>query len=209
MKKYALPKLYAAVLFMMAMVAAACDTGTTTGPGDHAAVTRTNMQPDSTAGWLYYSLEGDSVVPPSKAATAEWDIRMAYLLCCGNTQQIDVFLNSGTAGPGMVKGAIVESRFENLRTVPASSTLRIDDTSRVDRIIPVSLTNGVRLFSYNASTHTISVNPDRVLVVMREDGATFKFQFTSIYKDAPSDPTWLTPLGFYHFRYQKAKNGGW
>lgn len=184
------------------IVLAGCPNSTTS-PTTSQAVERKNLRPDSTVGWLYYALEGDSMVPSNQASTDTWDIRMAYLLCCGQTKQIDVFLNSGSAGIGSTKGAMVSSRFENLTAVPAGVTLVADDTSAANRIVPVSVIGGDVMFVYDLSTHTINPSPDKCLVISTRKGNTFKFQFTSIYQDAPSSPTVLTPLGYYHFRYQK------
>lgn len=176
---------------------------TTTTPEPSKAKEQSNMQPDSTIGWLYYSLDGDSVVPPTQAASSVWDIRMAYLKCCGQTKQIDVFLNSGTAGVGTSKGAMVSSRFDNVTAIPSGVTLRDDDTSSASRIIPVAVIGSDIMFVYDISTHTLHSSPDKCLVIRTARGNTYKFQFTSIYKDAVPNPTVMSPLGFYHFRYQK------
>jgi len=196
-------------ILLFSLTVVACGTGSNTGPGDGAAVTRNNMQPDSVQGWLYYSLEGDSVVPADQAGTAAWDLRMAYLLCCGKTQQIDVFLNSGTAGPGTTQGLMYGSRFDNLAKIPEGVTYRSDDTTKSNRIVPANVIGGDVMFAYDVNTHTINPSPDKVLLIKTSKGNIFKFQFTSIYKDAVSNPNLDTPLGFYHFRYQQAVNGEW
>jgi len=189
------------------VVITACGTGGVTGPEDHAAISIKNAQPDSTIGWLYYSLDGDSVVAPSQASGATWDIRMAYLKCCGQTQQIDILLNSGTAGAGSSQGATVSSRWESLASVPSDPGFRTEDTTKALRIVTPEVIGPGVMFVYDVQTHTLRPSPDRVLLIKTRAGNVYKFQFTSIYKDAVSAPDLNTPLGFYHFRYQQAING--
>lgn len=178
-------------------------SSSSTSPTDADGVKRSNMRPDSAIGWLYYSLDGDSVVPASQSETSAWDVRMAYLRCCGNTKQIDVLLNSGTAGPGSTQGAMVQGRFEDITAVPSGVTLTNDDTAIAWRIVPVAVIGPNVMFVYDLSTHTISPSPDRCLLIRTANGNTYKFQFTSIYKDAIGNPNLNTPMGYYHFRYKK------
>lgn len=195
--------------WLFGVVLVACGSGGVTNPDESAAKSVGNIRPDSTVGWVYYSLDGDSIVPPAQAETDVWDIRMAYLKCCGQTQQVDVLLNSGSAGPGSTRAAMVASRFENLRAVPEGIQLRSDDTARAERIVPPNVIGSSVMFVYDVQTHTLRPSPDRCLVIQTSRGNMYKFQFTSIYQDAVSAPTLDTPLGFYHFRYQRATNGAW
>jgi len=167
------------------------------------------MHPDSTVGWLYYSFDGDSIVPPSKNNTDEWDIKMAFLLCCGQTRQIDVLLNSGSAGVGVTKGARYDARFENIPKLPNSIVLLDEDTTVGSRIFPVSVIGADVMFVYDISTHTIAPSPDRVVVLKTRKGNFVKFQFTSIYENALATPDISTPMGYYHFRYTKSVSGTW
>jgi hypothetical protein len=38
------------------------------------------------------------------------------------------------------------------------------------------------------------------LIAKTGAGKLYKFSVTSLYKDAETNPTMATPLGFYHFR---------
>ena len=194
---------------MVGLLIVSCGSGGVTNPDESAAKTVSNVRADSSVGWVYYSLDGDSVVPSAQADTDHWDVRMAYLKCCGQTQQIDVLLNSGTSGPGSTRGAMVSSRFENLRVIPVGIQLRSDDTARSARIVPPNVIGSSVMFVYDIQTHTLRPSPDRCLVIQTSRGNMYKFQFMSIYQDAVSAPTLDTPLGFYHFRYQRATNGAW
>ncbi|RPI69255.1 MAG: hypothetical protein EHM43_02385 [Ignavibacteriae bacterium] len=190
------------------VVLAACADDDTTGPTTAEVITKSNVHADSAAGWVYYSIDGDSIVPTSESATTKWDIRMAYLPGAA-TKQIDVFLNSGTAGSGVVKGAMIASRFENLTTVPAESTLKTDDTTNAGRVVPPNVIGSNIMFVYDITTHTIAPSPDKVLVIKTGKGTMVKFQFTSIYKDAVTNPDIFTPMGYYHFRYSKTTTTTW
>jgi hypothetical protein len=53
---------------------------------------------------------------------------------------------------------------------------------------------------YDGATRTIRCSPDRVLIAKTGAGKLYKFSVTSLYKDAVTNPTMATPLGFYHFR---------
>ncbi|MFZ9871289.1 MAG: HmuY family protein [Candidatus Kapaibacteriota bacterium] len=197
------------LFLMVGLLIVSCGSGGVTNPDESAAKTVSNVRADSSVGWVYYSLDGDSVVPSAQADTDHWDVRMAYLKCCGQTQQVDVLLNSGTSGPGSTRGAMVSSRFENLRVIPVGIQLRSDDTARSARIVPPNVIGSSVMFVYDIQTHTLRPSPDRCLVIQTSRGNMYKFQFMSIYQDAVSAPTLDTPLGFYHFRYQRATNGAW
>ncbi|MBI2793652.1 MAG: HmuY family protein [Ignavibacteria bacterium] len=208
--KSTIPAFLRSILYSLAVILLFSCVSNTTQPqqGNAKVVSRKNLLPDSTVGWLYYSIDGDSIVPPSEALTSKWDIKMAFLPGA-QTRQIDMFLNSGTVGSGTTLGTVVSSRFDNLIDVPADSLLSADDTSQTGRIIPVALSGDSAMFIYTASTHTISPSPDKVLFIKTASGVHVKFQVTSIYLDAPASPTLDTPLGYYHFRYAKTTSGKW
>lgn len=193
---------------LVCLTLVACSDETTTGPEPATSITRSNIYADSANGWVYYSIDGDSIVPPSQATTTAWDIKMAYLPGAA-TRKIDVLLNSGTVGPGTVTGAVVASRYENLTTAPSASSLTVDDTASASRIIPSNVVGADIVFVYDVTKHTISPSPDKVIVIKTGKGQMVKFQFTSIYKDAVTNPDIYTPMGYYHFRYAKANNGKW
>lgn len=199
------------ILFSLSIFLITACAKESTGPQTSNAViiTRANMYPDSTVGWLYYSIDGDSVVPPEAAATTKWDVKFAFLPGKATTR-IDILLNSGTVGSGSTLGAVVNSRFENLTDVPDTSILKVDDASDTTRIIPLALAGSDAVFIYSGPpNHTITPSPDKVIFIKTNAGALVKFQVTSIYFDAPPSPTLETPLGYYHFRYAKANAGKW
>ncbi len=189
---------------MVFVVLASCTNDTPTNPGPTTTTTsKANMHPDSAQGFLYYSLDGDSVVPFDKRTTNEWDICMAYLQGEGRTRQIDMFFNSGTAGVGTTKAYVASARFESVTTADTSRFMT-DDTTNTNRIISIDLT-GPGVFIYQPTVrHTIVPSPDKTIVVRTKGGKFVKLQFTSIYKDAVPSPDEFTPLGYYHFRYVRS-----
>lgn len=196
---------YLVILFLV-VVLVGCKESTSNPTPTPAVETKANMQPDSTLGVMYYSLDGDSIVPASKAGTAEWDVKLPYLLCCGQSRQIDIMLNSGTVGIGTTKGALVSQRFETITTVPVV-TLKADDTASANRVIPVAVVGSEVMFVYDIPSHTLRPSPDRTLIIQTNKGKMVKLQFTSIYKDNVASPMLTTPIGYYHFRYSKAVDG--
>ena len=165
---------------------------------DTTTVVFSNVQTDSNAKWLYISLDSVKVVSPN---AENWDIRMPYIYPDGRTRSIPVQLNSGTNGPGTTTGVVFPIRFESLTSMPAGAVLRSDDTA--NPVVSTALTGGPSntMFVYDAPTRTIRCSPDRTLIVWKTGaGKLFKFAVTSLYKDAVSNPTMSTPLGYYHFR---------
>ena len=204
------PILLSLVTLATLALLSACGTGGVTEPSEDASITVKNARPDSSAGWLYFSLDGDSAVAPERADTDEWDIRMAYLQCCGNTRQIDIHLNSGNAGVGSTQGIAYKSRYENMTRIPTGVELRDEDTTIGNRIVTIQVLGDEAIFVYQGRPHhTLQPNANRVLLIRTRNQNVYKFQFTSVYKDAEPSPTQETPIGYYHFRYQQATNGEW
>jgi hypothetical protein len=183
------------------MLVTACGGDPTTTPDitvDSTVTVRENIRPDSTEGWLYYSLESGDLVSAEQAETQAWDIRLPYIQCCGKTKAIPIQLNSGPNGLGSVKGAVVSGRFESISKVPYGMALREDDT--VNPVVPLSVLGSNVFFVYDIATHTLRTSADKVIILETSSGRVWKFQITSIYKDAIANPNQESPIGFYHFR---------
>jgi hypothetical protein len=178
----------------------------TTSPGDLTPRTVQNLRPDSLARFLYFSFDSDTTVAASLANTDQWDIRLPFLSPA--SRSVDIVLNSGNVNPnGKTVGIMVDSTFDLLSTAPPESQLRTEDTSivagRRNTIIPGDL-SGTGLFVYNAATRTISINPQRTLVLRTRSNKFVKVQFVNVYQNAVANPTMFTPLGFYTLRYVKS-----
>ncbi len=188
---------------LLAALTASCDSTSTepSAPVDTTSFRFSNVQTDSIVKWLYVSLDSMKIVDPSSSA---WDVRLPYIYCCGRTKSIPIQLNSGTNGRGNVTGAVVSGRFETVSKIPSGVVLRTDDTTRP--VVPLAVLGPDAFFIYDIASHTLRPSPDKTLIVRSRGGQLFKFSVTSIYKDAESNPTLDTPIGYYHFRIAKLTN---
>lgn len=191
---------------LLVLIGVGCDTATTpTPPNDTApAITkRSDMRPDSSTGWLYYSIRLDSVIAPDDAPSGIWDVRLAYLKGGGATRTVDILFNHGVGGVTPVQGYVAASRFENVTSVSVGAPFKQEDTTVANRIVPNCVTCPDAVFVYDPMKHVIMPSPDRTVVVRLRDGSAWAFQVTSIYEGALEQPTMFSPIGFYHWRTKK------
>ncbi|MBD1210935.1 MAG: HmuY family protein [Ignavibacteria bacterium] len=192
----------ALALCLIAFVASCCTQNSVTNgtQGTLTPLIVSNLRPDSLS-VIYFSFDRDSVVPASRAATDEWDIRLPFLN--EFSRSVDILLNSGNVNPnGKTIGIVVDSTFDLLTTAPMDSQLQTEDTASSRRIVSIDLF-GKGMFNYNSSQRTIIPNPQKTLVLKTRSGNYVKVQFVNLYKDAAASPTQFTPLGYYRLRYVK------
>lgn len=187
----------------MALMVASCAADSVTTPTETGTViTRSDLRPDPTVGWLYYSLATDSVVPADSVDQRSWDIKFPFLTI--NSRTIDIMLNSGTVGSGSTTGLVVEARWETITSVSPTWSFRSDDTLTVNRVVPNCVMCPQTMFVYSGPpNHAIIPSPDKVLVLRLADGTFVKLQVTSIYQGAVANPLATTPIGYYSIRYVK------
>lgn len=192
-----------ALVLCLITFAASCCTQNSVTNGTQGTLTPlivSNLHPDDFS-VIYFSFDRDSVVPASRAATDEWDMRLPFLNA--DSRAVDVLLNSGNANPnGKTIGIVVDSTFDLLTTAPVDAQLQTEDTTSSRRIVSIDLF-GKGMFNYNSSQHTIIPNPQKTLVLKTRSGNYVKVQFVNLYKDAATSPTQFTPLGYYRLRYVK------
>lgn len=183
------------------LLVTACTKEDTTAPTDNlVTVTKTNLRPDSTVGWLYYSFATNAVVPADSIDVLDWDVKLPLLTI--NSRTIDIMLNSGTVGRGSTTGRVIESRWENVTNVDPAWTFSTDDTVAANRVVPNCVMCPQGMFTYSgAPNHAILPSPDKVLVMRLANGTYVKMQVTSIYQGAVATPTTTTPIGYYTLRY--------
>lgn len=188
------------ILFVMVLSATSCII---TPVGQQATLTPrivSNLHPDSLS-YVYYSFDSDTTIASSQSATDAWDIRLPYL--SPSSRAVDIMLNSGNLNPnGKTVGIVVDSTFDVLKSAPVDAAFRQEDTTSSNRIISIDLF-GKGMFNYNSSTRTITPHPQKTLVLKTRTGKYVKVQFVNLYIDAASNPTMLTPLGYYRLRYVK------
>jgi hypothetical protein len=200
-----------ALLFAVALVAACSPTTPEPlGPGDLTPRTVRNLRPDSTARFLYFSFESDTTIAASvatnPATSDQWDIRLPFLN--PSSRSVDIQVNSGNVNSnGKTLGVMIDSTFDLLSTAPPDASFRAEDTSVVagkrNTIVPGDLT-GTGLFIYNGATRTLSVSPQKTLVLKTKSGKFVKVQVVNLYQNAEAMPTMFTPLGYYTIRYTKS-----
>lgn len=190
--------LVAAALLVVSCAGESVNTPTETG----TVITKSDLRPDSTVGWLYYSFATDAVVPADSIDQQSWDIKLPFLTI--NSRTIDIMLNSGTVGRGSTMGLVVEARWETIASVAPTWSFRSDDTLAVNRVVPNCVMCPQTMFVYSGPpNHAIIPSPDKVLVLRLADGTFVKLQVTSIYQGAVANPLATTPIGYYSIRYVK------
>jgi hypothetical protein len=181
-------------------------TNSPPSPGDLTPKLVNDLRPDSAARFLYFSFDTDGVVPATMATSDKWDIRLPYL--SASSRSIDIVLNSGNINTnGKTRGLMIDTTFDLLQSAPEETRLRTEDTSvvsgRRNTIVPGDLL-GTGLFLYNGATRTLSINPQRTLVLTTAGGKFVKVQFVNLYQGAVATPTMFTPVGYYTIRYVKS-----
>ncbi|GIV53710.1 MAG: hypothetical protein KatS3mg039_0228 [Candidatus Kapaibacterium sp.] len=178
-------------------------------------VVKSNLSPSAQDGWLYYSFDQDTVINPASRDGADWDVKFRYVpydtsqtgigyFVAVYTQLGPMFFNSGTVNPnGKTQAALLNVPFDSLAdATPYVQQLRNDDTSRSERIVPVL--GGGNLFGYTGPPrHAVTINPDMTFLVRTKSNRYVKFQLLSIYKDAPSAPSYSSETNYYTIRYVK------
>lgn len=163
-----------------------------------------NHQPDSTVGFSYFSIDKDTFVTGSAIQSDGWDIRFRYLKDGRQAAALDLFINSGSVNSsGKTTGTLLSSTFDLVTEVPDNLLLTSDDTTAAKRIVSNDF-SGPGLFIYNPSARTVTINPQKTLIIKTASGNYAKIQMLSIYKDSPTTPTMTSPIGFYSFRYVKS-----
>lgn len=211
--RYYISTVLACLLFLSAC---SDQPSVTQPPATLTSVLKVNLNPDSTAGWLYYSFDLDSIIPASQSNTDIWDVKFRYMpydtTARGIANFINIFLNTGPIyfnsgtvnAAGKTKVAIIDSIFDQLSIVPQESLFLSDDTSSAGRAIK-TLQYPNTIFVYSGPpNHACTFKPNKTIVLRSRSNRYYKVQFLSIYKDAPEQPDTKTALGYYRFRYIKA-----
>ncbi len=210
-------KYYLLLAASVLLLFASCkEENATAPPTDLTHVLKANMLPKADDGWLYYSLDLDSVIPATQSNTDIWDVKFRYIPYdttpkgIGNFVNVflntgPIFFNSGTVNTaGKTKAMIVDTTFDDMSMLPHESLFRTDDTASAERIIK-TLQFPETIFTYSGPpNHACSFKPNKTIILRSRSNAYYKVQFLSIYKDAPEQPNTKTELGYYRFRYVKA-----
>ncbi len=189
--------LIAVAVLMSAFSACTETTSPNTTPTDTTLVSKSvSMVPDS-ANDYYFSFETNAAIPKANLTSSNWDMRINHAFGGGRTQQLDVLFNSGTVGTdGHTMAYVVDTTYDNV-SVAESAKLRADSMSASGRIVSTAL-DGTSLFVYNPSTHIISTNPQKTIIVRTNNGSFYKVQLVSL-----TNPVSRYELSSFTFRYLK------
>lgn len=157
-------------------------------------------QPYGSGKFTFFSLENKTLVPNSDSATSNWDIAVR-----GTT----IITNGGTSGPGNGGGFVWLGAFDNLTSVPADSTFKIDAAP----VYAITTGSGKGWYNYDGPTNLITPLPGRVLVIRTAKGKYAKIEILNYYKKgqtpAATDPDniKLTEQRYYLLRYTYQPDG--
>jgi len=152
-------------------------------------------QPYGAGKFTFYSLETNSIVANSDSATNKWDIGLR-----GTT----IITNGGNSGPANGGAFLYVGTFDDLKSVPADSTFRVDNAPTAYAIRTGS---GNGWYSYNGATNLITPIPGRVLIIRTASGKFAKIEIQNYYKGgvtldaSASDAEKLSKQRYYTFRF--------
>jgi hypothetical protein len=157
-------------------------------------------QPVGVGKFTFYSFENNAIVPNSDSNTTKWDIGVR-----GTT----IITNGGTSGPGTGGAFIYVGTFDDLTSVPADSTFKVD--AAPNYAITVGSNKGWYL--YNAPVNLVTPLPGRVLVIRTATGKYAKVEILNYYKGgttpAATDPdaVKIYTQRYYTFKFAYQADG--
>jgi hypothetical protein len=126
-------------------------------------------QPIGSGRFTFYSFETNSIVPNADSNSTKWDIGMR-----GTT----IITNNGTSGPGKGGAFVYVGTFNDLVTVPADSTFKVDAAPNF--AVPALDNRG--WYTYNRQVNLVTPLPGRVLVFRTAAGKYAKVEIINYYK---------------------------
>lgn len=155
----------------------------------------TAQPPGSTGKFTLYNLRDNRTVANTDSASNKWDVGFR-----GTT----IIVNGGAIRSGQGAASVYTGTFEELTTVPASTTFA-QDQSAASLAVPSG--SGKGWYNYNGQTNIISPIPGRVIVLKTGEGTYAKLEILSYYKDAPATPGASSQGRYYTFRYVYQPDG--
>jgi hypothetical protein len=158
-------------------------------------------QPYGAGKYTFFSLENNAVVPSSDSATNKWDIAF---------RGTSIITNSGNSGPGLGGAFVYTGLFDDLKTIPADSTIKTDNAPA-----SYAITSGSNKgwYIYNATVNLITPIPGRVLVIRTATGKYAKMEILNYYKGgvtpaaSATDEEKLKKQRYFTFRFLYQPDG--
>lgn len=160
-----------------------------------------NGQPVGVGKFTFYSIETGSVISNADSNSKKWDIGLR-----GTT----IITNAGTSGPGSGGAFIFKGTFDELKTIPADSTFRVDNAPTS---YAITLGSNKGWYVLDFVTSLLTPIPGRVLVIKTANGKFAKVEILNYYKGGVTPPANATDAEksskqrFYTFRYAYQSNG--
>jgi hypothetical protein len=160
-----------------------------------------NGQPVGVGKFTFYSIETGSVISNADSNSKKWDIGLR-----GTT----IITNAGTSGPGSGGAFIFKGTFDELKTIPADSTFRVDNAPSS---YAITLGSNRGWYVLDFVTSLLTPIPGRVLVIKTANGKFAKVEILNYYKGGVTPPANATDAEksskqrFYTFRFAYQSNG--
>jgi hypothetical protein len=156
-----------------------------------------NGRPVGVGKYTFYSLETNSIIASSDSNSKKWDLGF---------RGTSIITNGGTGGPGNGGAFTYSGTFDELKTISADSTFKVDNA-------PTSYAIANSWYSYNFATNIITPVPGKILVVRTANGKYAKVEITNYYKGGvtpaadASDADKTAKQRYYTFRFTYQSNG--
>jgi hypothetical protein len=159
-----------------------------------------NGRPTGVNKYTLYSFENNAIVPNSDSNSTKWDIGF---------KDTKIIVNGGTSGPGQGGAFVYVGTFNDLTSVPADSTFKVDATPN----FAITAANNSGWYFYNAPVNLVTALPGRVLVFRTATGRYAKVEILNYYKGgttpAATDPDAVKIYNqrYYTFKYSYQADG--
>lgn len=160
-----------------------------------------NGQPVGTGKFSFFSIETNSIISNADSNSKKWDIGLR-----GTT----IITNAGTSGPGAGGAFVFKGTFDELKTVPADSTFKVDNAP-TSYAITTGSNKGWYVLDF--VTNLLTPIPGRVLVIKTANGKYAKVEILNYYKGGvtpaanATDTEKSSKQRFYTFRFTYQSNG--
>jgi hypothetical protein len=157
-------------------------------------------QPFGSGKFTFYSFESNSIVPNSDSNSTKWDIGVR-----GST----IITNGGTSGPGNGGAFVYVGTFDDLTSVPADSTFKVDAAPN----FAITAGSNKGWYLYTPQTNLLTPLPGRVLVFRTATGKFAKVEILNYYKGgttpAATDPdaVKIFTQRYYTFKFAYQADG--
>jgi len=156
-----------------------------------------NGRPVGAGKYAFFTLESNTSIASADSNSKKWDIGL---------RGTSIIINGGNSGPGSGGAFVYNGTFEELKTISADSTFKVDNA-------PTSYAIGSPWYTYNQATSLITPIPGKVLVIRTANGKYAKMEILNYYKGgvtpaaSASDADKLSKQRYYTFRFTYQSNG--